>query len=328
MKALITGIFTRSSSCRTSVITCLFAFIALDTQAQNVGINTTNPTRELSVNGSIIVDHDSTNYGTLYDPSLLFGANGLTGINSNNNPLNADYRALSFWTSGLRRMVINQYGQVGINTLTPAYPLDVTGSLRATGSIIANASITATNNITASNFLYGVSGLRIGGGSFNVAYKLQVNNGHSLFNGNGMFTGVLTSEGNLVTESNLFASGFGQIGSYLTVTGPVYANGNLRVYDNMAIGGNVDNAYRLRVYDGNARIGGEFHATGNSAIGGSVDNNFRFRVYDGNSRFGGDVEVTGTLNTEDLRSQTISQLMEQGLSGATVLLRSKSVFIS
>jgi len=68
----------------------------------------------------------------------------------------------------------------------------------------------------------------------------------------------------------------------------------------VAIAGIIDNNYRLRVYDGNARIGGDFHATGNAAIGGLVDNSLRFRVYGGNSRFGGDVEVTGELNTTDL----------------------------
>jgi hypothetical protein len=51
----------------------------------------------------------------------------------------------------------------------------------------------------------------------------------------------------------------------------------------------------LRVYDGNARIGGDFHATGNAAIGGGVDNNFRLRIYDGNARVGGNAEITGQL---------------------------------
>lgn len=76
--------------------------------------------------------------------------------------------------------------------------------------------------------------------------------------------------------------------------------------DRMGIGEYADNNYRLRVWNGNARIGGDFHATGNAAVGGEVDNNFRLRVYGGDSRFGGNVEVTGNMNASQITTGFIN----------------------
>jgi len=42
------------------------------------------------------------------------------------------------------------------------------------------------------------------------------------------------------------------------------------------------------------------------AIGGEMDNSYRLRVYDGNSRFGGNVEVTGQVNTASMSVDALS----------------------
>ena len=52
--------------------------------------------------------------------------------------------------------------------------------------------------------------------------------------------------------------------------------------------------------------GAELRATQYMAVGGVVDPTYRLRVYAGNSRFGGDVQVTGTLDTDDLETNTIN----------------------
>jgi hypothetical protein len=179
---------------------------------------------------------------------------------------------------------------VGIGVAAPIYKLQVAGE------------IVATDYIQAGNYL------RAGSGPFSNSYRFQVNNGNSLLNGK-LYVGGTTG-----TTAQLFVSGSGG-GAYsarfangdvvvedhfhtsgtATIGGTLIANSTLAVTNYAAIGGALDNNYKLRVYDGNARIGGDFHATGNVAFGGAVDNNFRLRVYDGNARVGGDAEVTGHL---------------------------------
>ena len=53
-----------------------------------------------------------------------------------------DNDELDFFTAGQRRVVIKNDGKVGIGTDSPAYTLDVTGTIRATGNIIAQGDIT------------------------------------------------------------------------------------------------------------------------------------------------------------------------------------------
>jgi hypothetical protein len=105
----------------------------------------------------------------------------------------------------------------------------------------------------------------------------------------------------------------------------LYASTTLSVSGYTAIGGALDNNYKLRVYDGNARIGGDFHATGNTAIGGSVDNDYRLRVYDGNARIGGNTEVTGELTTGTLTIGGNGSVRSNGTSPLRIGFDSKDV---
>ncbi|MCW3107076.1 MAG: hypothetical protein JWQ09_1582 [Segetibacter sp.] len=118
---------------------CLFA--------QNVGINTATPLKVLSVNGSLLVDQNNTNLGTLDSASLLFGTNG-AGIFSNKNIGVNNYNGLDFWTSNTRRLVIASNGLIGINlgANSPTAFLDVNGSIRTRNSLTANSNLTVDNN--------------------------------------------------------------------------------------------------------------------------------------------------------------------------------------
>ena len=128
----------------------LLHIITCNLFAQNVGINTPNPAKLLSINGSLLVDQNNTNPGTLDSAALLFGTSG-AGIFSNkifsgNNGNNA--HGLDFWTANNRRMVISSNGFVGINlgASSPANYLDVNGSIRSRTSLIANNNLTVDNN--------------------------------------------------------------------------------------------------------------------------------------------------------------------------------------
>ena len=115
--------------------------------AQNVGINTPIPSKLLSINGSLLVDQNNTNLGTLDSAALLFGTSG-SGIISNKFFGGNNVNGLDFWTTNNRRMVISANGFVGINlgTSAPANYLDVNGSIRTRTSLIANNNLTVDNN--------------------------------------------------------------------------------------------------------------------------------------------------------------------------------------
>jgi hypothetical protein len=78
-------------------------------------------------------------------------------------------------------------------------------------------------------------------------------------------------------------------------TGNLSTDADLTVNGNTAIGGPIDPVYKLRVIGGDARIGGEFHATGNVGIGNTPDANYKLRVYSGISRFDGELQLMSNM---------------------------------
>jgi hypothetical protein len=266
----------------------------LNVHSQNVGIDVPNPTKKLSVNGTVVIDYNSANSGSLDSAALLFGPNANVGITSNKNSGLINYQGLDIWTNSIKRISINEAGNVGVGITGPLHKLHVGGE------------------IVANDYIHAGSYLRAGSTPFSNSYRLQINNGNSLLNGRLSVGGTAATNdklyvngtgsdaaarfdnGSVIVEDDIHA--FGNINSGGQILGDALAaNNTLWVLGHAAIGGALDNNYKLRVYDGNARIGGDFHATGNAAIGGAVDNNFRLRIYDGNARIGGNTEVTGEL---------------------------------
>lgn len=243
--------------------------IPLAASAQNVGINTANPTKLLSVAGSIAVDHDNANTGTLDSAALVFGTNpSMVGISSKKTPGPGSSYGLDFWTNGEKRMVITEDGTVGISAPYPDenYDLYVGGDIRANTMKMHHANIDVNANILQeANVGYRVN---INGNELASSYRLTVNDGHSYFDGNGQFTGLLTVDGHLDANSGISASE------------DIYSFGQIR--------------------------GTTLRATEYMGVGGQADPTYRLRVWSGNSRFGGDVQVTGTLDADEITTETIN----------------------
>ncbi len=94
--------------------------------AQNIGINTASPPKTFSVNGSILVDQNSLNFGTLDSTSITFGALPVNvGISSNKNATMPNPNGLDFWTNKQRQMIISPIGNIGLNIGTPEAKLHI-----------------------------------------------------------------------------------------------------------------------------------------------------------------------------------------------------------
>lgn len=119
-----------------------------------VGINTTDPIRALSVNGSVLVDRNNANLGNLDTSALVFGTAGI-GIFSNKNNAVLNYNGLDFWTNNARRLIITNSGLVGINSsagVLPAAHLDVNGNVRARFNVTVDNNVTIGNNASITGF--------------------------------------------------------------------------------------------------------------------------------------------------------------------------------
>ncbi len=290
----------------------LFACLASGMSAQNVGIGTNTPSKTLSVNGTIVTDHDNLNNDVITNNSLLFGTSpDPVGISSNRTVSNTNQYGMDLWTNGQKRISILSNGNVGINVTNPSHKLEVNGDMRVTGSG------TFQNNAHVYNYM----GIGTAPGS---NWRLNVQGGNAQFGGNALVNGNFAVGGPdgtfkffVTGGSSKFKDGNVIIEDDLIVWNRIWNQGtfqsdsarfisNVQIDDYLTIGGSLDPAYRLRVINGNSRFGGDLHATGNVAFGGSVDNNFRLRVWDGNSRFGGNIEVTGNTNSSSITTGFIN----------------------
>lgn len=106
-----------------------FVLLVSGLKAQNIGINTPNPLKTLSVNGTVVVDYTSKNFGTLDSASLVFGVPPSTvGISSNRNLAGNNSRGLDFWTNSLKRLSVIENGNIGIGTTSPLSKLHIIGT--------------------------------------------------------------------------------------------------------------------------------------------------------------------------------------------------------
>jgi hypothetical protein len=112
------------------------------------------------------------------------------------------------------------------------------------------------------------SRVNINGDEHAANYKLTVNDGDSYFGGDGFLSGVLT------------------VDDYLDVNGGITSDDDIYCLTQVR-------APTLR-------------ATQYMGVGGLADPAYRLRVWDGNSRFGGDVQVTGNLDADEITTSTLN----------------------
>ena len=100
--------------------------------AGNVGIGTTNPQKNLSVQNGMNIDQADGNSGTTAN-TITFGNGSGEGVGSKRNP-GGNQWGLDFYTNSIIRMSISNGGNVGIGTTNPQYPLDINGRMRLNGT--------------------------------------------------------------------------------------------------------------------------------------------------------------------------------------------------
>jgi hypothetical protein len=173
----------------------------------NVGIGTT-PSSTLDVSGNARIR------GRTY-----FGIDNPGG--GSNDTAYMEYLAISGEQTTLRINVqndtndninLNPTGNVGINTDTPAYKLDVTGTLRTTGLITANAGLTVAGNVGIGTT---TPAYQLSLGTTSGFYKLAVyDGGTSNFYGLGAINGNLTFGAGITTSTNpqMVLSTLGNVG--------------------------------------------------------------------------------------------------------------------
>jgi hypothetical protein len=161
-------------------VTNLGTFDASITVAGDVGIGTASPLTKLHTdfgalaNGDVneLVLQSKADGSTYYFNSAITGitftnwfggytagslnrAAGIYGYNADTTERYGRFMGLSFYTSSLdaaatEKMRINQSGNVGIGTTTPAQKLDVVGNIAASGSIeLGHASDTTITRVSA-----------------------------------------------------------------------------------------------------------------------------------------------------------------------------------
>lgn len=106
------------------------------TAGNKVGVSQTSPSASLDVNGGIRAKGGGPGAGGVSNQGYAFNSPGDTdsGLFSS-----ADGQ-LEFYTNNAERMRIDSAGNVGINTTTPAYTLDVNGNAALRGDLYTGAS--------------------------------------------------------------------------------------------------------------------------------------------------------------------------------------------
>jgi len=151
------------------------------TNAGNLGIGTTNPTRKLDLFGDVAGLSFEAGTGSPNSGVIRFGDN--TGWKLHfGRSRNSVGDALNSGTAGVL-MTVQDNGNVGIGTTTPGFKLEVAGQVRSTsgGFVFPDGTVQTTAGgggsqwtTSGSNIFYNASGGNVGIGGTNPLAKLHV----------------------------------------------------------------------------------------------------------------------------------------------------------
>jgi hypothetical protein len=200
-----------------------------DIDAPSTNISSTSGLAFMNSNG------DQFGYlGYSFGPDLLIlnGANTLGG-------------KIRIYTNSLERMTLANDGNIGIGSTTPAYKLDVAGTLRATGAITAGSTITATGAITSSSTISGTNHAS----TASLTGTTVISNPTSVY-GSMNISG--TARGGYLGYCVNNSSGYVDNASYMGIYD--FVNGNWMSYK--------DKAANQTVIDGHMNLLGNFYQSG------------------------------------------------------------------
>jgi hypothetical protein len=203
----------------------------------NVGIGTAIPRDALDVVGTAHVDFGEQNNGTFAN-NLVFGVDGSgEAISSSRTGGATNQYGLDLWTNHLRRVSINNSGNVGIGTATPAATLDVNGVVNAaTGYNLAGSPFLLGSN---GNAFLGFAGNSSTTGTDNTAsgyHALAADTTGSNNTASGYQALPANTTGNFNTVAGYHALYSNTIGSFNTGVGRAALYNNNSGNANTAIG--------------------------------------------------------------------------------------------
>jgi hypothetical protein len=176
-----------------------------------VGINTASPAYILDVNGTLRVNSSNTLNNKLLvlwdggSSDSLATANNFFGFGINSSTLRYQVPSGSlhaFYNGTSEYMRIANGGKVGINTTTPAYILDVNGTLRVNSSgSVNNKLLVLYDSNSGESLTTGTSFYGFGINGSTLRYQVPSGNLHAFYNGTSEFMRI-DGIGNLGVGTN------------------------------------------------------------------------------------------------------------------------------
>jgi hypothetical protein len=263
-----------------------------------LGLGTTTPAAKLDLfgdatYGSVIKFHNTATGATVTD-------GGCVGVQYSDNSVflkNYENTATFLTTNNNDRLHILGNGNVGIDTITPEYKLDVNGDINTSGSIRVNGTaINGSQWTTSSSNIYYNSG-NVGIGTSDPTYLLDVN-------GNIGGSNIETNPTSYTTRIG-YQSGYNEseiAGSYNSFIGYRAGYSNTTGMSNIFIGansgaGNIDGSNNIFI--GNTTLEyASFNGSNNTIVGDYSGNVLSMTGYNNTyiGQYSGKTTTTGSAN--------------------------------